>query len=577
MLECERVSFYRAVFVFAVGLSADWAGQGLPSQDARPPVFRSTTRLVEISVVAHNHKGGPVGGLTRDDFEVSEGRERQQLAFFRFEGAVENRAVSRVPSQSLGFFTNRADQAPGPPRNVTAILLDLLNTAPQNNAQVRAQIVRYLKSIPSGSRVALFVLAQRLTVLHDFTEDFGSLRARLEKASLLMPKRSETDFNRAVEEAEEFLHTFDNDPVLRQAVEDSLRRQLRSDMELNSEIRKQRLLSTMGALEALGRHLSGIPGRKSLVWVSGGVSTLLLTGNFGIGPGARIEDLSAPVGETARRLAQEGIVLYAEDAAGLAVEANASASSSGSATLPGRRRAFEPLERTDRMASDPAPAMNRLTAITGGRYFKNTNDFSAGLSTAVTDVEGSYTLAFYASGEPDGKWHSLKVKVRRPGVSLNYRQGYFAEQVAERPTDLTAEGWRSLIASPVGSTAILLTAGCAATAGAKNSLDLELRVFPDGLYATRHGDRTAAGFTILIADMSPEGRYTPFVEEANVDVPASKWEAARTPGLAYTRRWKPAPGTTLIRIIVRDKFTGRYGTLDIPLSRVPPASGRGGG
>jgi hypothetical protein len=37
----------------------------------------------------------------------------------------------------------------------------------------------------------------------------------------------------------------------------------------------------------------------------------------------------------------------------------------------------------------------------------------------------------------------------------------------------------------------------------------------------------------------------------------------------YMDRWKLRPGASTIRLIVRDSLTSRYGTLDIPVNRLP--------
>ncbi len=110
--------------------------------------------------------------------------------------------------------------------------------------------------------------------------------------------------------------------------------------------------------------------------------------------------------------------------------------------------------------------MELMSSITGGRYLHNTNDLMEGFKKAASDLEGSYTLGFYVSDEPDSKWHNLKASVKRSGVSLRHRKGYLAEAVAATPTRWTNELTMAVIANPIGSSAVRLTAYCGLTSDA---------------------------------------------------------------------------------------------------------------
>jgi hypothetical protein len=74
--------------------------------------------------------------------------------------------------------------------------------------------------------------------------------------------------------------------------------------------------ATLGSLEALGDHLAGIPGRKSLIWIGGGVSIFSMTGVMGFGKHGGSKSYEAQVRKTAQRLASQGIVVYPVDSKG---------------------------------------------------------------------------------------------------------------------------------------------------------------------------------------------------------------------------------------------------------------------
>ena len=76
----------------------------------------------------------------------------------------------------------------------------------------------------------------------------------------------------------------------------------------------RRMNQTIASLEALGNHLSGIPGRKNMVWISGGIAVLT--------QGAQdrwVNSYASQVRGLAQRLATQGITVYPVQATGLQV------------------------------------------------------------------------------------------------------------------------------------------------------------------------------------------------------------------------------------------------------------------
>jgi VWFA-related protein len=528
------------------------------------PTFRTSTQLVELTVTALDKKGNAVTDLRLQDFTIQENGKPRPIAFFKYDGGApdEPKALSLPP----GVFTNRAEFTPGPARNIMALVLDELNTPTQFSMRVRATAARYLKALPPQTRVAVFHMGARLRILHDFTDDADSLRARIEKAVLAMPLQPETDFDRSVIEAEQFVDMFKDDPQMEALMAEMVRSQLEVEMMANAQARRARLEKTLASMESLGQHLAGIPGRKNLVWISGGISMLSVTGAMGTGPHGSIESFENKVKQTSQKLAQQGIVLYIVDAKGLDLPMSTSAASRGAMPVRGRGR-FEPQQDAETVSSDTRPAMELMSSTTGGRYLYNNNDLMEGFKKAASDLEGSYTLGFYVSEQPDSKWHNLKASVKRSGVSLRHRKGYLSEAVAT-PTLWTNEMAMAVIANPIGSSAVQLTASCAPTAdGEAGTLQVNLRIEAGSLRFHEEGQEHQAQIQVIFAERAPNGGVRLTTDAPTVKVPVPHWEAAQRAGLRYERRWKPAPDAVSLRVVVRDMITGQYGTLDVPLKK----------
>jgi VWFA-related protein len=419
--------------------------------------------------------------------------------------------------------------------------------------------------------MAVFHMSEQLRVLHDFTDDAADLRARVARAALAMPLQTETDVDHSVIDAEQFVDLFRDNPQLEAMKAELKRSQLEVEMIANAQARRSRLETTLASMESLGQHLAGIPGRKNLVWISGGISMLSVTGAMGTGPNGSIQSFEDQVKQTSQKLAQQGIVLYMVDTKGLALPTSVAMTPNLPGTMPalGRGR-FEPQQQAESISADPRAAMELMASITGGRYLRNTNDLMEGFKRAASDLVGSYTLGFYVSEELDSKWHNLEVSVKRSGVNLLHRQGYVADAAVAKPTGWPKELTMAVVANPIGSSAVRLTASCALTSDPEpGTLQVGLRIEPWSLRFDENGGYQQTRIQIIFAERAANGSTRLTTDTPTVRIPAQSWETAQREGLRYARRLKPARDAVSLRVIVRDMVTGRYGTLDVPLKTLP--------
>jgi len=63
----------------------------------------------------------------------------------------------------------------------------------------------------------------------------------------------------------------------------------------------------------------------------------------------------------------------------------------------------------------------------GGRVFNASSDVTTAIAQAA-DAEVYYTLSFKAQlGDEPDEYHTLQVKVDRPGIKIRTRVGYYAQ------------------------------------------------------------------------------------------------------------------------------------------------------
>ena len=255
-----------------------------------------------------------------------------------------------------------------------------------------------------------------------------------------------------------------------------------------------------------------------------------ITGAMGMGVHGGTENYEAKVRQTSQKLAQQGVILYIVDSKGIDLPSDQAASSRGPVPVRGRGR-FEPQMDSEAISNDPRPAMELMASITGGRYMYNTNDLSAGFRQTAADMQGSYTLGFYMPGDPDDKWHKLKVKVKRSGVNVRHREGYLAELAPVQPVEWSTERWHAAFSNPIGSTVIPMTAKCERMANGE--LALSLLVDSARLCEFRpDGENLKADLEVAIAELTPEGAAHTNRATVQASVPAAEsGEEARKAGV----------------------------------------------
>ena len=76
---------------------------------------------------------------------------------------------------------------------------------------------------------------------------------------------------------------------------------------------------------------------------------------------------------------------------------------------------------------------------TGGQSLVNSNNFGPAFQRFVRDTSTYYVLGYLPEvEEPDGSFHDITVRVRRPGVTVRARRGYYAERPRTKPVPFPA-------------------------------------------------------------------------------------------------------------------------------------------
>ena len=535
---------------------------GSPPADQTSIVLRSSTRLVQLNVVVQGKKGEPVTGLTKDEFTVLDQGVPQQIAVFSPRSALPSGAAvaTTVPAN---IFTNRYDQAGAAPGSVTVILFDALNTSIQDQSYARQQIIRFLGQLRPQDHVAIYILTTQIIAVSEFTQDSTSLLKAIQQFSghdsalLAAATQNTQDTNNVVQTS--------SVPPASARIASQLKQFLDgADGQINDFANVNRAITTTSAIEAIANHVAQIPGRKSLIWVSG---------SFPIAIGFDADSLFQPEREhrsfgpeierATRALNQANMAIYPVDARGLMTSPAFSAAN----------RSFNPRDELKPGVLTPDQSnfdtMTMLADRTGGRAFFNTNDLEGAIQRAIGDGQYTYTIGFYPThGKWDGKFHELKVKLADKGYTLRYRKGYFA---APEPKGSEAENKLNLeaaILSPVEWTNLDVQVVLKQYQPDSRALVLQVALDAHELQFTPKADRQEALLYTIFGQLGEGDKsITSEKETFNLNFKPETYQKMLQDGLKFTGQIVLAPETTRLRVIAQDGKTGTIGTLTIPIKQ----------
>lgn len=518
------------------------AGKGEASKSDDPIVIRTTTKLIQINVVVTGKDGKPVSDLKAEDFRVVENGKPQQIRFFALDdGSKPFVSAVQLPDN---VFTNRVGKGGEVPTSVTAIVLDGLNTAMEDQVYARQQVLKFLKQITPQDRVALFSVGRTFSVLHDYTSDASSLLEKLDRyagrtSSLLEDSKPPPEIDPDAP-VDPFAPQQDPGIEIRQALFAT----------------KQRVETTLLSLQTIGQHLAGVPGRKSIVWVTAGFPLV-----FQSGQGTRnweVQSFGPEVDRVVRRLNDANVAVYPVDARGLMIDPGFAAS-----TPTGPRR-NQPI-----FTPPNHETMIELAARTGGRAFYNRNDVGQAVREAVEDSRVSYTLAYYASvPEKKDEYRKIDVEVTRPGVRLRHRKGYIATRETAVATKQLDADLGNAIWSPMDSTFITIS-GRIDQAEQSDMLYVRILVDPRSLTLTPDGDKWASNLRLLFVQKDEKAILPGGLSDSvRFKMVKAALDRAYREGLMFERAVKRHPSARFIKLAVADEQTGVIGTLTVPLSKV---------
>jgi len=501
--------------------------RGSAQDPEEPATIAVTAAEVTVDLVVRDEKGRLVLDLKPEEVEVYEDGVLQEVELFRLvtRDVLED-AKPRAPEGPGGEPppTAPASRPPDVAQGaVVALVFDRLGPEARRTAFDAA--TEWVK-LPAVTRrqVGVFRIDQGLEMLQDFTDDRAAVREALDHVLTSQPTsyRSEEDRER--------LRTLRQEHHLR-AMELSM---LQATEALE---RDQQGLATTNTLLGLVNGLRVVPGRKALVFFSDGL----------VLPEREVDSLRTVISEANRG----GVSFYAADAA----------------------------RNEDLLRLDPAAGFGTLARDTGGFLIFDTNNISAGLRRVEEELGAYYLLSYAPANEEwDGGYRRIEVRVRRTGLEVQGRQGYFAVRTATPTPILEHEApvLANLERTPAADEIPLRVSALQFPDEYGDSVVAMVADLPAGGPSLRpaEGDDStwAQDFTVLalirneaerIVHKSSRRYVLSWGEERLDDVQVGR--------VLFEREALLSPGRYTIEIVARDAQSGAMGVARLALE-LPPAS-----
>lgn len=527
------------------------------SADNEPRVeFRSQTVLIQVPVVVTDKSGKHLHGLNKEDFTVLE--NGKPVAVSNFEELTASTTQIAAPSVVNGQFHNLTFDGPQP-RNVVVIALDTVNTPFLDQAYGRRELIKFLAhNVDSGQVLALMLITSRgLKVVQGLSGDPAHLVQALNKAAGEIAPL-ETVSAEAQESLVGGVSGSGGDPVLQ-----GLDRFVLNGDDVEAQfIQSNAIETTMNAFLGIAWSLSGVPGRKSLIWATGGFP-------FAIDSPSSVPGgyLSLLYERTMLALNDAQVSVYPVDIRGLL---NSSpfidGKTSGSVT---GLNASRQLQNRIWLQQSKFDTLNDFADMTGGKAFYNTNDLAGSFRRAADDASSYYMLGYYLDTKNNKPgWRKLQVKVAKKDIEVRARNGFFVTNATMNPLLSRDRDMNNALHAPIEGTGVPVTVqwlGLAADGDKKKATFMAH--MPAGSLTFDPAGRDQLNFEFAALAFDKNGKEAGQAAQSfTKPVPEAQLASVRANGLNFRNSLELAPGQYTVRFVVRDNVTGKVGSVTAPLT-----------
>jgi VWFA-related protein len=505
-----------------------------------PPVFRTGINFVRVDVIVTDKNGAAVANLSPTDFEIVEEGKPQQIETFKFvelDGGLIPGPDG--PPRPIRSDTDEENEAARDDVRLFGIFLDDYHVRDTSSLGARLQISRFIETQLGPSDMVGVMLPLQPVDSVRFTRNHAAVSKGIQQfLGRKFDYRSQNPFE------EQYAHY---------------------PTEVVERIRNQVSLS---ALRSMIVHMGSLKeGRKALILVSEGYTNMLppqmrdrdaqLPGFDNPAAGNPMAGINDPNEARAQAFAsfdmeqdlreiyshanRQNVAIYAVDPRGLATGEFGIDQNIG--------------VQVDReYLNSTMDTLRTLSYETDGRAIVNRNDLTLGMKQIIRDSSSYYLLGYNSTlAASDGKFHEIRVRVKRPGVTVRARRGYWALTALETTRALTppkpgppkaVEAALAAITVPPRASRFIRTwIGTGRGENGKTKVTFVWEPIQKPAGSAGRGEEAAR---VSLTAVAPDG--SPYYRGRIPSTPAPASSTAATAPASVT--FESAPGTIQLRVVV---------------------------
>jgi VWFA-related protein len=499
---------------------------------------------VRLTVSVTGIDGAPVLDLKKTDFSVQDGGKQATVGDF-----VSPQTSLAIPEISANEYSNAPDASKS---GAIFVVFDTIHTRYLDERNMREMVLKFLgRAAQAKHAVGLAILNNKgLHIYHDYQTGSSVLLAALIKAGLggMRGATSPSGVDDAEVAAEASrLTAFSRGDLSNPTPEGQL---MRSNIDI-----------PLAMFQDVGHAVYGLPGRKTLVWVTNAVP-------FDIDP--KTFQFASP------KESNFGVPVNGAQVGGMK---DVLSNDQIKRLMPVWRRSMRALFDGG-MAVCPVEAQNSSTAgsdvftqarmktlaqLTGGKAFYGGNDpFPEILQTSNGNVAG-YVL--YLAGESNTKpdFRHLQVTVNKGGSVVSAPAGYFPAEGTLKSR--AQEDVTLALQSPLAYTGVVFTLKIAGSEDSGGKRKVNMVIALGGNSGVLNEATSTVDLALFAAAIDASGTTVGKLNEnAGGKFPPEAVAQIKEVGFQLKRSMEVPSGNFTLHFVVRDNLTGRIGSLTAPLN-----------